>query len=161
MKKAHLLILGLLVIFFCSCYTYQVFPKEFRKLENENPKRNAYVENDTLKTELEILASSELFEITSDSTKADLKIKLYPLKQRFVCGQPLTASMLTIGQIPVYLPDIYLYRFDEIENGKTTERKLELKIAQRVWFWDMLTFTKNFEKKAGKAVLGEYKMSVK
>ncbi|MEK9530531.1 MAG: hypothetical protein VWZ86_03605 [Flavobacteriaceae bacterium] len=160
MQKAYLLILGLLAVLFCSCYTYKVFPKEYRKLENENPKRKAYVVSDTLKKELEILSSSELFKITTDSTQADLKIKLYPLKKSFVCGQPLTASMLTIGQLPVYLPDIYLFRFDEIENGKTTERKLKLKIAQRVWFWDMLTFNKKFEKKAGKAALGEYEKSV-
>ena len=157
MKKTYLIILGFLTILCSSCYSYKIYPKEYRKLENDSPKRIAYVENDTLKKELKILASSELFEIITDSTKADLKIKLYPIEQSFVCGQPLTISMLTIGQLPVYLPDRYFYRFDEIENGKVTKRKLELKIAQRVWFWDMFAFNKKFEKKAGKSVLGEYK----
>ena len=69
--------------------------------------------------------------------------------------------MLTVGQLPVYLKDRYTYRFDEKENGKVTERRLELRIAQRVWFWDLFTFGKNFEKKSGKAVLGEYQTIVK
>lgn len=161
MKKTHFIILGLLAVLCSSCYSYKVYPKEYRKLENDNPKRSAYVMNNTLKKELEILTSSELFEVISDSTKADLKVKLYPIEQSFVCGQPLTISMLTVGQLPVILPDRYLYKFDEIENGKITERKLELKIAQRVWFWDMFAFNKKFEKKAGKAVLGEYQASEK
>ena len=161
MKKTHLIILGLLTTLFSSCYSYKIYPKEYRKLENDNPKRSAYVENDTLKKELKILVSSELFKITSDSTKADLKVKLYPMERSFVCGQPITVSMMTIGQLPVYLPDRYLYRFDEIENGKVTERKLELKITQRVWFWDLFAFNKQFEEKAGKAVLGEYKTNGK
>ncbi|MCA1764313.1 MAG: hypothetical protein LC664_15170 [Flavobacteriales bacterium] len=69
--------------------------------------------------------------------------------------------MLTVGQLPVILPDRYLYKFEEIENGIVTEHKLELKIAQRIWFWDMFAFNKKFEKKAGKAVLGEYQSSGK
>ncbi|TDP59458.1 hypothetical protein [Flavobacterium dankookense] len=161
MKKTHLLLVVLLATLCSSCYSYKIYPKQYRKLENKQPKRSAYIENDTLKKELKILAYSELFEIVSDSTTADLKIKLYPLEKSLVCGQPLTASMLTIGQLPVYLKDQYTYRFDEKENGKVTERKLELKIAQRVWFWDMFTFDKNFEKKSGKAVLGEYQTVVK
>ncbi|MCA1764312.1 MAG: hypothetical protein LC664_15165 [Flavobacteriales bacterium] len=80
MKKTHLIILGLLAIVCSSCYSYKVYPKEYRKLENDDLKRSAYVMRDTLKKELEILASSKLFEIISDSTRADLKIKLYPIE---------------------------------------------------------------------------------
>lgn len=161
MKKTKLIVLGLLAILCSSCYSYKVYPKEYRKLENDNPKRSAYVMNDTLKKELEILRSSDLFEIITDSTKADLNVKLYPIEQSFVCGQPFVITMLTVGQLPVTLPDRYLYKFDEIENGNITERKLDLKIAQRVWFWDVFAFNKKFEKKAGKAVLGEYQSSGK
>lgn len=161
MKKTHLIILGLLIILCNSCYSYKIYPKEYRKLENDNPKKTAYIIIDTLKKERKILISSELFEIVTDSLNADLNIKLYPLEKSFVCGQPLTISMLTFGQFPVILPDRYLYKFEEIENGNITNRKLELKIAQRVWFWDMFAFNKKFEKKAGKALLGEYQLSNK
>lgn len=40
--------------------------------------------------------------------------------------------------------------FDEIEKEKITERKLGFGITQRVWFWDMFSFNKRFEEKAGK-----------
>ncbi|WP_411893698.1 hypothetical protein [Winogradskyella sp. A2] len=157
MKIKQLISLGLLTVDCTSCYTYKIYPKEYRKLENNNPKLTAYIVKDSLKKEHKIMMSSDLFEIISDSSQADLKIKLYPLQQNFVCGQPLTISILTIGQLPVTLPDRYLYRFDEIKNDTVTERKLELKLAQRVWFWDIFSFNKKFEEKAGKAVLGEYR----
>jgi hypothetical protein len=114
------------------------------------------VQNDSLSQELSIIAASKLFDILTDSTKADLTLKLYPIQQSFVCGQPLTFSMITLGQIPIILPDRYIFRFDEIENKVVTERVIELKIAQRVWFWDMFVFNKNFEQNAAKALLGEY-----
>ncbi len=112
--------------------------------------------NDKLSKELKILKSSEIFTLVSDSSVADIKIKLYPIERSYVCGQPLTSSMITLGQMPVVLPDRYFFQFDEIEKGVSVERKFELKIAQRVWFWDMFSFRKRFEEKAGKAVLGEY-----
>ena len=156
MKNMILTIVGLLVILCSSCYTYKIYPTAYRTLTNINPKRTAYVINDTLAKEFKILRSSQLFNITTDSDAADLSIKLYPIKKRLVCGQAFTVSMFTAGQFPVIFPDTYLYKFDEIENGQSTKREIELKIAQRVWFWDMLVFNKRFEEKAGKAVLGEY-----
>jgi hypothetical protein len=135
-----------------------VYPKEYRKLENTAVKKTAFIinESDSIKKELKILKSSDLFTIVNDSTKADIKIKLYPIQKGWVCGQGMIASMVTLGQLPVYFPDRYYYQFDEIEGKFVIKRKIELKIAQRVWFWDMFAFRKNFEKKAGKLLLGEY-----
>ncbi|AOR29594.1 hypothetical protein FORMB_25770 [Formosa sp. Hel1_33_131] len=56
---------------------------------------------------------------------------------------------------------MYLYKFDEIEKGMATQRELDLKIAQRVWFWDLFVFNKRFEENAGNAVLGEYQQNSK
>jgi hypothetical protein len=140
----------------CSCYSYRI-PKEYRKLENHNSKRSAYVTNKSLKKEFRILANSQLFTIVDDSVNADLKIRLYPIKRHTGCGQAGVISMLTIGQMPVVYQDFYSYHFDEIEKEKITERKLGFGITQRVWFWDMFSFNKRFEEKAGKVVLGTYK----
>ena len=86
-----------------------------------------------------------------------MRVRLYPMEQLFVCGQPVAVSLLTLGQIPVILPDRYLYRFDEMEKGNVTTRSFELTIAQRIWFWDILSWNKKFEEKTGKAVLGAYR----
>lgn len=153
---SRLLILVVLSILCSACYSYRVYPKEYRKLYSEQPRRSVYVQNDSLSQELSIIIASNLFDIITDSTEADLTLKLYPIQQSFVCGQPLTFSMITLGQIPIILPDRYIFRFDEIDNKVVTERVLELKIAQRVWFWDMFIFNKNFEQNAVKALLGEY-----
>jgi hypothetical protein len=161
MKNKHLITLVALWVLCSSCYSFKIYPKEYRKLKNEHTRPNAYVINDTLKEELKILKFSELFNIVNDSSSAELKIKLYPLEQTLVCGQPFIISMLTLGQLPVYLHDMYLYKFDEIEKGMATQRELDLKIAQRVWFWDLFVFNKRFEENAGNAVLGEYQQNSK
>ena len=156
MKKQNFILLFIVTFLNSGCYTYKVFPKEYRKLENGTDKKNAYLINDSLKKEAEILKYSDIFNITTDSTKADLKIKLYPIERNWVCGQPLTLSMITIGQMPVYLPDLYFFKFDEIQKDIIVENKMQLKLAKRVWFWDMFGFNKRFEEKAGKALLGNY-----
>ncbi|HEY9177259.1 MAG TPA: hypothetical protein VIN07_06190 [Flavipsychrobacter sp.] len=157
MRNAYLILLSLIAVSFSSCYTYKVYPEEYRRLENIGAKPKAYVINDTLDKELNILVSSGIFTIIKDSTEADLQIHIYPLEQNMVCGQGLTASMITLGQLPVFLPDRYFYRFDEIGHNGKTHRKIELKIAQRVWFWDVFVFNKRFEENAGKALLGGYR----
>ena len=139
-----------------SCYTYKVFPSEYRKLENHEVKPVVFVINDSLEKEFEILKHSQIFEITGDSLKSDFKVKLHQIEQSWVCGQPLTFSMMTIGQLPVYLPDRYFFKFDEIRGDMVIKRTVELKIAKKVWFWNMLVFNKRFEEKAGKALLGDY-----
>ena len=156
MKKYHFILLSLLVLMNFSCYTFKVFPIEYRKLENLNVKKNAYVINDSLKKEFKIIKASNIFNIVVDSSNADLKIKLYPISRSWTCGQPLTLSMITVGQLPVYLPDRYYFKFDEINNDDIIEKNIELKIAQRFWFWDMFVFNKRFEEKAGKVLLGVY-----
>ena len=145
---------------FSSCYTYKVFPKEYRKLVNNEPKQIAFITNpaDSLKKEISILQSSNLFIFSKDSTTAEIKIKVYPIKEsKWSCGQGTILSMITIGQLPISFRDIYMFRFDEIKNNVTVKRKYDLQLAQRIWFWDMFVFNKHFNKKAGQALLGEYK----
>ncbi len=155
MSVKNILFVILITFFLNACYSYKVFPKEYRNASFNETKRKAYVLNPELKKELKILERAAIFDIVEDSTHA-VKIQLYPLEKSWVCGQPLTASMLTLGQLPVYLPDRYRYSFDEIQENTTITKQFELTIAKRVWFWDMLTFDKNFEKKSGKALQGMY-----
>lgn len=140
-----------------SCYSYRVFPKEYRKLivENQNIQK-AYVLNKDLKKEYEILKKSGVFQIVDDSTN-HLKIKLYPLKQvNKADGQGFVISFLTLGQVPINFYDTYNMGFDEIRDEKVEIRSFDLFVAQRVWFWDIFKFKKDFEKNAAKALNGSY-----
>jgi hypothetical protein len=140
-----------------SCYSYKVFPKEYRNFEYSGDKRVAFVTNPELKKENRILQQSGIFVLTSDSlTQNCLQIKLHRLDRNFVCGQPILASAFTLGQLPVYFPDRYYYQFDVIDKGETTLKKFDLLVATRYWFWDLFLFDKNFPKKAGKALLANY-----
>lgn len=139
-----------------SCYSYKIYPKEYRNIKNIAEKQTVYVINDSLKKEFKILEKSTLFTITKDSTKTDLKIKLYPIKQFPGCGNPIIAQVFTLGQLPVNIPNSYEYQFDLIQKGKIASQSFHLNLTQRYWFWDIFTFSKNFEKKAGKVLLAKY-----
>lgn len=149
-----------------SCYTYKVFPKEYRKLENSTYKYNAYVVNDLIHKELKILESSDIFNITTDSSKADLRIKLYPLEEidavqgytifGWNTGEDLSFGLITLGQLPISFDYRYRFKFDEIKQDAIIKRNFELKITHRIWFWDAFNFNKRFEEKASKALLGSY-----
>ncbi len=160
MKTISKIVLGIVIMsLFNSCYTYKVFPKEYRNLTNNEPKKVAFITNpaDSLKKEISILQSSNLFIFSKDSTAAEIKIKMYPIKKgKWSCGQGTIITMITIGQVPIRFSDIYTFSFDEIKKDVAVKRKYDLKVSQRIWFWDMFVFNKHFNKKAGKALLGEY-----
>ncbi|HTQ64064.1 MAG TPA: hypothetical protein VMI12_04665 [Puia sp.] len=78
------------------------------------------------------------------------------MKRNIACGEPALGSLITLGQVPVLLPDKYQYRFDEISNTVIVHKQQELEVATRYWFWDMFVFNKNFNKKAGQTLLAGY-----
>ena len=132
MNWQNLIVLGLTAALNYSFYTYKVFPKELRTLENPNEKHNAYVVNDFLHKEYKIMVASNIFNITTDSLKSDLKIKLYPLKEIDHTGD-LSISLVTLGQVPVLSVDRFHFFFDEIKQDVTIERTFELKLTRRIW----------------------------
>jgi len=140
-----------------SCYSYKVFPKEYREFAYSGERQTAFIINPALKKENEILKESNIFTLTEDSSCENcLKIRLHPLKKHPACGQGIIVSAITAGQFPVTFPDRYQYGFDEIHPGDTLTRSFELLIAQRTWFWDMFVFHKKFNQKAGKTLLANY-----
>lgn len=168
MKTKIIIILNLSIILLNSCYSYRLFPKEFRKIENKEVPLKAYIINNTFKEELVILKSSTLFKIVEDSIESDLKIKLYALEKNgfndsdsytifgWNAGGDLGLGLITLGQLPVLFDERYRFKFDEIKQDTIIENNFELKITQRFWFWDMFDFNKRFDEKAGKALLGSY-----
>jgi len=159
MKKQYLILFGLIVVLNSGCYTYKVFPKEFRKIENKEIQLKAYVVNNILEEELKILKSSEIFEIVEDSLNIDLMIKLYQIKKMETSYNRKSAaiSLLTLYQIPYYNYHVYKFKFDEIKNNRITKKEFELNVATRVWFWDMFTY-KGYSREMGKSLLGKYKI---
>jgi hypothetical protein len=152
-----LLFIGVLSTALTSCYTYKVFPKEYRAFEYKGEKETAFVINPELKKEYEILKQSGIFILTSDSLNDKaVKIELHPLFRGFMCGNAIVLSAFSLGQFPVYFPDTYHFKFEEMERQETRSRDFELQVAKRIWFWDMFALNKNFKGKAGKALLANY-----
>ncbi len=146
-----------LAILLSSCYSYKIFPKGYRNFTYTGEKKEAFVLNPELKKECQIFKRAAIYNIVTDTlNKCVVKIKLYPLQRDFVCGQPIIASFITLGQLPVLLPDKYQYKFDEVHLNDTIQKRYELKIATRFWFWDMFAVKKNFNQKAGQTLLAAY-----
>jgi hypothetical protein len=146
-----------LAVLLSSCYSFRIFPKAYRNFTYTGEKKEAFILNPELTKEFQIFKQAGIFKLVTDTVnKPVVKIKLYPLQRDFVCGQPITASLITLGQVPVLLPDKYQYRFDEVQSIDTISHQYELKIATRYWFWDMFAVKKDFIQKAGQTLLAEY-----
>lgn len=142
---------------FSSCYSYKIFPKEYRTYQYRGEKKKAFIINPGLTKEDKIFRKAGIFNLVDDTLdNSTIKIKLHPVQTKFVCGEPILASLFTLGQFPVLLPDTYQYEFDEIQKTDTIHKQLTLQIATRYWFWDMFAFRKKFDQKAGQTLLAKY-----
>jgi hypothetical protein len=65
-------------------------------------------------------------------------------------------ALFTLGQLPVLLPDRYKYTFQEIYPADSQFKSFELHVATRYWFWDLFSFAKDFDGKAGQALSAQY-----
>jgi hypothetical protein len=148
---------ALLFLLLSSCYSFKIYPKEDRNFVYTGEKKEAFILNPELKKEYRVLAKSGIYNIVSDSNKTGvIKVRLYHIRQDFVCGEPILANWITLGQWPVYLPDRYQFKYDEIQGSVVQHKQFDLRVATRYWFWDLFTFEKNFGKKAGQSLLAEY-----
>tara|TARA_B100000780_G_scaffold261139_1_gene213375 strand:- start:1429 stop:1938 length:510 start_codon:yes stop_codon:yes gene_type:complete len=144
---------------FTSCYSYRIVNKEQRHTKPiNNSQEKVYVLNaDTLKNELKILEYSNLFEIVADSLEADSYIRLYPPRLRFVCGMGMIVPIMTLGQLPGYLPEDRIFEFDLISKNEELKYEFQLDVMKRIWFWDIFSTKKNREKILGKVLYAEWK----
>ena len=145
-----------LAVLFTSCYSYKVFPVEDRNFVYTGKKQIAYVRNTELLKEYEILKHAGIFELTDDSTRAELTLQLSPVKTRYGCSQGAVVTMATLGQLPVYFADFYGFEFAELKGTDTVRHQFQLTVAKRFWFWDMFCFKKQFSEKAGRALASSY-----
>src|SRR6478752_6993423 len=81
-----------------SCWAYRIYPKEDRNFVLTGEKKEAFIVNSELKRECKILKASGVYKFVSDSNIAGVtKIKLYPIHQNLVCGQPILLNWITLG----------------------------------------------------------------
>jgi hypothetical protein len=155
--RRYWLVPAIVSIALSGCYSYRIFPKDSRDFAYDGPRARAYVTNPALKKEYRILVKSKIFDITGDSLEPSaIKIKLLPLERNFACGQPALLALFTLGQLPVLLPDRYKYTFQEIYPADSQYKSFELHVATRYWFWDLFSFAKDFDGKAGQALSAQY-----
>lgn len=152
MNKAFSLIL--VALLFVSCIpSYRISHQIYKDVKPSSNRIKAFVINKELKKEYKILEKSQIYELVEDNSY-QVKIKLDSMKINRVCGNGMAGSMLTFGLLPSFLPDKYLYAFEEIGN-ENKKFKFNLEVIQSLWLFNMF-YPKSFSKQAGKALLASY-----
>ena len=158
MNKNIKILLIFSVLFLIGCFpSYSVLPKEYKSVKQIQKREKAFVINKDLKSEFKILENSKIYEIVDDSTKSDLKIRLNPLKNitGWRCGNMMSGSMITLGLLPYFENQKYVFNYDEIENKNVKNKNDTIEVRQSLWLFNSL-YSKSFKKQAGKALLGNY-----
>ena len=142
-----------------SCYSYHAqVDKSSKKLFKQTNKPTAFIVNKTeFPNEFKVLKKSELYTLTNDSNSL-LKIKLHKQSpvRRFNCftGQA-TVLLFTLGQLPVKMENNQYFKLEEIKKDSSKLLEFELKIDTRTWFWDILSWRKNFNKQLALSLRNE------
>ena len=158
MNKNIKILLIFSVLFLIGCFpSYSVLPKEYKSVKQIQKREKAFVINKDLKSEFKILENSKIYEIVDDSTKSDLKIRLNPLKNitGWHCGNMMSGSMITLGLLPYFENQKYVFNYDEVENKNVKNKNDTIEVRQSLWLFNFL-YSKSFKKQAGKALLGNY-----
>ena len=158
MNKNIKILLIFSVLFLIGCFpSYSVLPKEYKSVKQIQKREKAFVINKDLKSEFKILENSKIYEIVDDSTKSDLKIRLNPLKNitGWHCGNMMSGSMITLGLLPSFDYQKYIFNYDKIKNNEIINKSDTIEIRQSLWLFNFL-YPKSFKKHAGKALLGNY-----
>ncbi len=94
----------------------------------------AYITNPELAQERAILEASRLYRLSRDAG-APNKITLAPLSVRGRCGNPLLASVFTLGLLPVVMRDSYTFGYTvEGPAGKQVfEHTVEMDFHYSLW----------------------------
>lgn len=142
-----------------SCYSYHAqVDKSSKKLFKQSNKPTAFIVNKTeFPNEFKVLKKSELYTLTNDSNSL-LKIKLHkqiPVR-RFNCFTGQAAVLLfTLGQLPVKTENNQYFKLEEIKKDSSKLLEFELKVDTRTWFWDILSWRKNFNKQLALSLRNE------
>ena len=158
MNKNIKILLIFSVLFLIGCFpSYSVLPKEYKSVKQLQKREKAFVINKYLKSEFKILENSKIYEIVDDSTKSDLKIRLNPIKDvtSWRCGNMMSGSMITLGLLPYFENQKYVFNYDEVENKNVKNKNDTIEVRQSLWLFNFL-YSKSFKKQAGKALLGNY-----
>ena len=67
----------------------------------------------------------------------------------------MSGSMITLGLLPYFENQKYVFNYDEIENKNVKNKIDTIEVRQSLWLFNFL-YPKSFKKQAGKALLGNY-----
>lgn len=126
----------------CASNTYLV--ENEKSYSPDYEEKTVCVTNPDFGDQYQTLVESEIYEI-ADGGQCDNKLTLKESWRGAVCGNPLLASAIVLGTIPVSLPITDTIRYTiENENGITEyEHSIETYDRISIWEWFIKPFTKS------------------
>jgi hypothetical protein len=97
-----------------------------------------YVTNPEMTPEYQILKRSGIYKISSEPEGAR-RLTLHKMGHLFVCGNPLIATVFTLGLIPVKLPAPWIFQYDLETHRRSEEIEHFLPLYERfsIWEWPL------------------------
>lgn len=99
------------------------------------PEGKFFITNKNLLDEYAIFQQSGRFPESASPDEA-IAVTLYPMEKLPSCGNPLIASAVFLGTIPVSLPNHAEYSFSTHQNGKTQFYHFVLRAYSRISIWE-------------------------
>lgn len=145
-SRKFMTVLLLLLVQGCTTTYHAVIPKKEPFPASNQGSRElqvaVYVKNHDLSYEYSIFKKSTRFTEVSEETATAI-VTLEKFRPRFVCGNPLIFSALTLGILPVSLPHGGIYSFTVESNGHSQSYTFWLDSSARtsIWEWAFKPFT--------------------
>ncbi len=111
----------------------------------------AYITNPELRQEWAVLEASSLYTISPDPA-APSKITLAPIRKYPGCGNPMLGAIFTLGLLPAYMPDSYVFRYTEDGPGGKQAFEHNVRVEYRYSLWEAFFFWADDDKELGRAV---------
>ena len=136
-RLAFIPVLVLVALFSGCTSTLHVAGKRSELHQFDGGPIPVYVTNPEMSPEYQILKGSGIYRLATGPEGAR-RLTLRKMNHLFVCGNPLIATVFTLGLIPVKLPAPWFFEYDLETNGRSEEIKHLLSLYGRFSVWEWL-----------------------
>lgn len=111
----------------------------------------AYITNPELKREMKILQESQLYRLSANADAPD-QITLQPLLHHGGCGNGLLGLFVTLGIVPVSIPDDYTVSYTLHDSSGTRNLSYTLRLEYTVSVWETFRIFSDADEELGHAL---------
>ncbi|MDE1464624.1 hypothetical protein [Spartinivicinus poritis] len=131
-------IISIVFTLFLSGCASNLYVYESEKVQSPAiEKIKVFITNPEIGKPYDILVGSGIYEITNDRENSN-KLTLKPSSRNAMCGNPLIASFVTFGLVPVSLPSFIEFTYTIETQSSRAEYRHNIELYTRVSIWEWL-----------------------